>query len=228
MLRCVRKEGKVFFAFGSKEKFRPRQSRLNTDKGGRIYYKVCTDLHKLFHIYITRIFAGKHIISNFKLQLKLRLQFRQTSALSIFSFVILYIPNSRVRKVQISKEKVKVTKHKFFTGLRWLRASSPAIFRPPLTQIWVMNLFLILLAKLGISIKSEADKLKFGLFTIFPCVQPAFKKAAAVPREATRAQKSACPPITSSRASTSPSICYNVLGRFSAEGVNFEELAPTE
>ena len=91
-----------------------------------------------------------------------------------------------------------------------------------------MNLFPILLAKLGISIKSEVDKLKFGLFTMFPCGQPAFKKAVAVPREATRAQKSACPPITSSRASTSPSIYSNVLGRFSAEGVNFAELAPTE
>ncbi len=147
---------------------------------------------------------------------------------SFFSFVILCMPNSRIRKVQISKEKVKSNKHKFLTGLRWLRASSPAIFRPPLTQIWVMNLFPMLLAKLGISIKSEADKLKFGLFTMFPCVQPAFKKAVAVPREATRAQKSACPPITSSRASTSPSICSNVLGKFSAEGVNFEELAPTE
>jgi hypothetical protein len=77
----------------------------------------------------------------------------------------------------------KSNKHKFFTGLRWLRASSPAIFRPPLTQIWVMNLFPMLLAKLGISNKSEADKLKFGLFTMFPCVQPAFKKAAAVPRK---------------------------------------------
>ena len=95
MLRCVRKEGKVFFAFGSKEKFRPQQSRLDALKGDRIYYKVCTNLHKLLHIYITkvspRIFAGKHIISNFKLQLGLRLQFCQTSALSIFSFVILYI-----------------------------------------------------------------------------------------------------------------------------------------
>ena len=117
MLRCVRKEGKVFFAFGSKEKFRPQQSRLDAVKGDRIYYKVCTNLHKLFHIYITRvsprIFAGKHIISNFKLQLRLRLQFCQTSALSIFSFVILYISNSTVRKVQISKEKVKVTNISF-------------------------------------------------------------------------------------------------------------------
>ena len=117
MLRCVRKEGKVFFAFGSKEKFRLQQSRLDALKGDRIYYKVCTNLHKLLHIYIAkvspRIFAGKHIISNFKLQLKLRLQFCQTSALSIFSFVILYISNSTLRKVQISKEKVQATNISF-------------------------------------------------------------------------------------------------------------------
>jgi hypothetical protein len=117
MLRCVRKEGKVFFAFGSKEKFRPQQSRLDAVKGDRIYYKVCTNLHKLFCIYITRvsprIFAGEHSISNFKLQLRLCLQFCQTSALSIFSFVILYISNNIVRKVQISNEKVKVTNISF-------------------------------------------------------------------------------------------------------------------
>jgi hypothetical protein len=72
MLRCVRKEGKVFFAFGSKEKFRPQQSRLYTDKGDKIYYKVCTNLHKFFHNYITKIslefFAGKFIIATIKLQ----------------------------------------------------------------------------------------------------------------------------------------------------------------
>jgi hypothetical protein len=33
MLRCVQKEGKVFFAFGSKIKFRPQQSKSYTDKG---------------------------------------------------------------------------------------------------------------------------------------------------------------------------------------------------
>ena len=55
MLRCVRKEGKMFFAFGSKVKFRSQQSRLYTDKGDRIYYKVCKNLHELFHSYITRV-----------------------------------------------------------------------------------------------------------------------------------------------------------------------------
>ena len=55
MLRCVRKEGKVFFAFGSKEKFRPQQSRLYTYSRNKIYYKVCTNLHKLFHNYITKV-----------------------------------------------------------------------------------------------------------------------------------------------------------------------------
>jgi hypothetical protein len=56
------------------------------------------------------------------------------------------------------------------------------------------------------SFKSAGDKLKFGLFTIFPCVQLAFIKATVVPREASRAQKSPSPAMTSSRASTSPSI----------------------
>jgi hypothetical protein len=78
------------------------------------------------------------------------------------------------------------------------------------------------------SIKSVGDKLKFGLLTIFPCVQPVFKKAVVVPREANRAQKSACPAITLSSASTSPSIYSKMLGRFSTEGVNLSELAPIE
>jgi hypothetical protein len=63
MLRCVRKEGKVFFAFSSKIKFRPQQIRLYTDKGDNIYYKVRTNLHKFLYNYITKIslesYAGK-------------------------------------------------------------------------------------------------------------------------------------------------------------------------
>jgi hypothetical protein len=72
MLRCVRKEGKVFFAFGSKMKFRPQQSRSYTDKGEKIYYKVCTNLHKFFYNYITKIspefFAEKSFAATVKLQ----------------------------------------------------------------------------------------------------------------------------------------------------------------
>jgi hypothetical protein len=56
MLCCVRKEGKVFFAFGSKVKFRSQQSRLYTDKGDKIYYKVCTNLHKFFSTIILQRF----------------------------------------------------------------------------------------------------------------------------------------------------------------------------
>jgi hypothetical protein len=73
VLRCVRKEGKVFFAFGSKIKFRPQQSRSYTDKGEKIYYKVCSDLHKFFYNYITKIspevFAEKSFAATVKLQL---------------------------------------------------------------------------------------------------------------------------------------------------------------
>jgi hypothetical protein len=100
--------------------------------------------------------------------------------------------------------------------------------RPPFVQICVMNLFPMLRARLGILVKSAGDKLKFGLLTIFPCVQPDFMKAIAVPREASMVQKSPCPAITSSRASTSPTMCSKVHGRSSTEGLNFSELAPTE
>ena len=86
----------------------------------------------------------------------------------------------------------------------------------------------MLRASLGMSPKSIEDRLKVGLLTIFSCVQPAFKNVAAVPREASRAQKSPCPAITSSSASTSPSMCSKVLDIFSAEGLNFSALAPTE
>jgi hypothetical protein len=78
----------------------------------------------------------------------------------------------------------------------------------------------MLRARLGISIRFVGDKLKFGLLTIFPCVQPDFRKARAVPREATRTQKSSCPAIISSRASISPSMCSKVPGRSSIEGLN--------
>ena len=76
--------------------------------------------------------------------------------------------------------------------------------------------------------KSAGDKLKLGLLIIFLCSQPDFRKATAVPREATRAQKSPCPAITSSRSLISPSICSKAPGRSLAEGVNFSLLAPTK
>jgi hypothetical protein len=42
MLRCVRKEGKVFFAFGSKNaSFVHSKAVQYMDKKVKIYYKVC-------------------------------------------------------------------------------------------------------------------------------------------------------------------------------------------
>jgi hypothetical protein len=101
MLRCVRKEGKVFFAFRSKVKFRSQQSGLYTDKGDKIYYKVCTNLHKFFHNYITKIslefFAGKSFISIVKLQ-PVILQLRHPAHIK-----------KQNKKGANFKEKVKVT-----------------------------------------------------------------------------------------------------------------------
>jgi hypothetical protein len=118
--------------------------------------------------------------------------------------------------------------YKYHTGFSRLRASSLANSRPPFAQICVINLLPMLWAILGMSTKSDADRLKFGLFKFFVCVQLAFKNDAAIPREDSRAQKSPCPAITSSSASTSPSICSNVLDMFSTKGVNFSALAPTK
>jgi hypothetical protein len=91
-----------------------------------------------------------------------------------------------------------------------------------------MNIFPILWASLGISIKSDGDRQKVGLFTVFACVHPAFKNAVVVPREASKAQKSPCPAITSSSASTSFSICLKVFDMSSDEGAISSELTPTE
>jgi hypothetical protein len=102
------------------------------------------------------------------------------------------------------------------------------MLRPPFVHTSFINLFPMLRERLGISTRSAGDKLKLGLLTIFPCVQPDFRKATVVPLEAIRAQKSPCLAIISSRASTSPSICSKAPGRFSVEGLNFSQLAPTE
>jgi hypothetical protein len=59
-------------------------------------------------------------------------------------------------------------------------------------------------------------------------VHTALKNAAVVPREANRAQKSLCPVITSSSASTSFSMCSKALRISSVEGAISSELAPTE
>ena len=74
MLHCVRKEGKVFFAFGSKNaSFVHSKAVQYKDKKVKIYYKVCTNLHKFLYNYITKIslesFAEKSFAASVKLQL---------------------------------------------------------------------------------------------------------------------------------------------------------------
>jgi hypothetical protein len=98
----------------------------------------------------------------------------------------------------------------------------------PLAQIWVINLFPMLRASARISIIYDVERLKVGLLTTLAWVHPAFINAAVVPREATKAHKSPCSLITSSRASTSFSICSKALGMSSAEGVISSIAAPTE
>jgi hypothetical protein len=80
MLRCVRKEGKVFFAFGSKRKFHPQQSRLHTDKGEKIYYKVRTNLHKFLYNHITKFSLESYAEKSFGASIKASARHSSTSS----------------------------------------------------------------------------------------------------------------------------------------------------
>jgi hypothetical protein len=86
----------------------------------------------------------------------------------------------------------------------------------------------MLRASTGISTRSEAERLKFGLFMALAWLHPAFMKAAAVPREATSAHKSPWPIITLSRTSTSFSTHSSAPGTSSAEKLASSDAAPTE
>src|SRR5690242_14371610 len=83
MLRCVRKEGKVFFAFGSKKKFRPQQSGSYTVSRNKI------QIYISFSIMILQKslqnFCRKEYCSNYQAS------GRHISDLSHFSFVILQL-----------------------------------------------------------------------------------------------------------------------------------------
>jgi hypothetical protein len=85
------KKGRCFSASGSKEKFCPQQSRLCTYSRNKIYYKVCTNLHELFHSYTTKVsseFLQEIILqqlSSFRLGF-VKLQLRHSSASSSYEY----------------------------------------------------------------------------------------------------------------------------------------------
>jgi hypothetical protein len=89
-----------------------------------------------------------------------------------FGIVILY--TTKQYKVTSNYKRVSI-RYKYSTGLSKLRASSLANSRPPFAQICVINMFPMLRAILGMPTKSDGDRPKFGLFTIFACVQPPSK-----------------------------------------------------
>jgi hypothetical protein len=108
------------------------------------------------------------------------------------------------------------------------RASFPTNSRPPFAQIWVINLLPMLRASAGISTRSDGERLKFGLLTALAWLHPAFMKAAVVPQEATSAQKSSWPVMTSSRTSTSFSTHSSASRISSAERLTSSDATPTE
>jgi hypothetical protein len=91
-----------------------------------------------------------------------------------------------------------------------------------------MNLLPMVRALAGISTRLDGERLKFGLLTTLIWLHLALMKAASVPREATSAQKSPCPVITSSKTSTSFSTHPRALGISSAERLTSSDTTPTE
>jgi hypothetical protein len=78
------------------------------------------------------------------------------------------------------------------------------------------------------SIRSAGDRPKFVLLTALAWLHPAFMKATVVPREATSAQKSLWPVMTSSRTSTSSLTHSSAPGISSTERLASLDAAPTE
>jgi hypothetical protein len=87
----------------------------------------------------------------------------------LLTFGIIILNTTKQYKVKSNYKKVS-NRYKYRTSLSKLRASSLAKSRPPFAQFCVINLLPMLRALLGMSTKSDGDRLKFGLFTIFACV----------------------------------------------------------
>jgi hypothetical protein len=175
MLRCERKEGKVFFAFGSKgyqHLFRPQQSSSHMKQKVKWYYKIFTNVYsnlftincnflsygtKDFQVFqqITTKGESKVFFSNSELA-----SAHQPSAPSVCR-----ITKYKVIRNLIRKNQGKRTKAKSHTVLSSFRASSPANSWSPLAQIWVINLFPMLRASVGTSTRSDDGRLNIGLLT---------------------------------------------------------------
>jgi hypothetical protein len=88
--------------------------------------------------------------------------------------------------------------------------------------------FPMLRASAGTSTRSNDERLKFGLLIVLAWLHSAFMRAAALPQEATSAQKSPWSVMTSSRTSTSFSAHSSAPGISSAEKLASLDVALTE
>jgi hypothetical protein len=187
MLRCERKEGKVFFAFDSKQTrwFRPDQSKGKIAKV-IVYYK--PTFHCIHYInsstYIHFLYKGYKNFSN--------------NTPKSFSFGSSFFANISMKTLSRKKQRGRVRTF-FNTSSRRARASFLASSRPPFIHICIINM----LPTLGMFSRSDGEILKVGLLTFFKCLHLAFANIVVVPQAATRAQKSPCPTITSSNSLTS-------------------------
>jgi hypothetical protein len=139
MLRCVRKEGKVFFAFGSKDtQISSTAKQYLHGWKGKIILQGMANMHstkfnsrlqffaKIIQI-SPKLYTGRH-------KRKLHLG-NLRNVLWVINLRHRHPADKQRYKVKVII-KIKVSnRYKFRTGLSRLRASSPANSHPPLAQI---------------------------------------------------------------------------------------------
>jgi hypothetical protein len=165
----------MFFAFGSKgyqHLFHPQQSSSHMKQKVKWYYKIFTNVYSnLFSVNCNFLSYGT---KDFQVFLQITTKGDSKVFFSISELALAHQPlvpsfcritKYKVIRNLIRKNQGKRTKEKSHTVLSTFRASSPANSRPPLAQIWVINLFPMLRASVGTSTRFDDGRLKFGLLT---------------------------------------------------------------
>jgi hypothetical protein len=194
MLRRELKEGKVFFAFGSKNgNFGFAHSKTSNIRRKVILQGSYKCLQRYYSL--QQIFVGNNVLHLQKsalgssLGLLVKLQdnlgaFFRTIGISfgLSIFIILTLELTMCQKDIMKHNVINTKKHDApkQKNLHTLsisdRASSLATSWPPFVQIWVINLLPKLLASARMSSKSDAERPKVGLLTVFRWLHPALEK----------------------------------------------------
>jgi hypothetical protein len=152
--------------------FRPQQSSSHMKQKVKWYYKIFTNVYNNLFIFNCKFLS--YGTKRFQVFLQMTTKGDSKVFFSISELASAHRPSvpsfCRITKCKVIKNLIgkgqgKRTKVRSHTVLSSFQASSPANSRPPLAQIWVINLFPMLRASIGTSTRSDDERLKFGLLT---------------------------------------------------------------